>query len=177
MMLSSNKNRVNKTNKVSDVRSISVGLSKKNNIRNKRMRLEGETLGFSSRGQVSLEIMIYFIIITLLLTIISYSAMSRSNSILDEKVNMEARRVANLVAIEIDTAVSVGEGYEHIFQLPQHLYGETDYTVTISAEYQRLYVDWDDRSYTLPLVTGNITGTVSKGINTIKNEQGVIRLG
>ncbi|MCX6818778.1 MAG: hypothetical protein NT129_02135 [Candidatus Aenigmarchaeota archaeon] len=141
------------------------------------MRLEGENRRFSSsKAQVSLEIMTYIIILTLMLTIVSYAAVSRGQSILTEKINMDARRVAKLIAIEIDTAISVGDGYKNTFYIPQYLYNTKNYTLTVLPEYQRIYVDCDNSSYSVPLLTSNITGTVKKGNNIIKNENGLIKI-
>jgi uncharacterized protein (UPF0333 family) len=128
------------------------------------------------KAQVSLEIMIYIILLLLMLSIVSFAAINRSQSILTEKTNMDARRVAKLIAIEIDTAVSVGDGYRNEFSLPQYLYNTRNYTITLSPEYQRIYVDWGNSSYPVPLLTSNITGTPKKGVNIIKNENGLIKI-
>jgi len=147
----------------------------------KEIRLKGERTNrsyrvCSSKAQVSLEIMTYIIILTLMLAIVTFAAINRSNSILTEKINMDARRAAKITAIEINTAVSVGDGYRNEFSLPQYLYNAKNYTITILPEYQRIYVDWDNRSYSVPLLTSNITGSIKQGINIIKNEHGLIKI-
>ncbi len=127
------------------------------------------------RAQVSLEVMTYMVIMLLMLTLVSYVAFSKSGEIYREKINLDAKRVTKLLAIEINTAVGVGDGYKHSFFVPEHLYGDIDYTISVLGDYQRVYSRWGGNTYTVPILTGNITGDVTKGLNFIKNEDGLIR--
>lgn len=128
------------------------------------------------KAQISLEVLTYLIIMTVMLTIVTFVALEKSQAIYSEKINMDARRVLKLAAIEINTAVSIGDGYENAFSLPQQLYGQRDYTITVDPDYQRIYISWDGGSHIVPVLTNNITGTINNGVNVIKNEAGLIKL-
>lgn len=128
------------------------------------------------KAQISLEVLTYLIIMTVMLSIVTFVALEKSQAIYNEKIDMDARRVLKLAAIEINTAVSIGNGYENAFLLPQQLYGQRDYTITIDADYQRIYISWYNGTYIVPVLTSNITGTINNGVNVIKNEGGLIKL-
>lgn len=127
------------------------------------------------KAQISLEVLTYLIIMVVILGVVIYVALDKTSAIHDEKINTNARSVLKLVAIEINTAVSIGSGYENTFRIPEYLYGRTDYTITLDPDYQRIYISWSDGFDIVPILTSNITGAVNKGLNSIKNEDGLIK--
>lgn len=124
------------------------------------------------KAQVSTEFILYAAILVFILAFAAYFAVVTAGDIRTEGVNTDAKRVAAIIATEINTAVEVGDGYSRRFFLPQTLYSDTNYTVSIDA--QRVYVLWNSRSYSLPVLAGNTTGVPAKGYNTLKNVNGVI---
>ncbi len=159
--------------------------SMKNNISKKGMRLEGERTNrssvgtssdfrfFSSKGQISMEFITFLGVILLLFAFASYAAITSTLNIISENEITDARRIATTIAQEVNIAVEVGTGYTHSFYLPEYLYGGLSYTVN-SSQSRFVYIQWKDRSYYLPVLADNVTDTVKKGQNTIKNVGGVI---
>lgn len=138
------------------------------------MRLEGEKRSFfSSKGQISMEFITFLGVILVLFALASYAAVISSRDIAAENEVTDARRIASIVAYEINIAKEVGTGYSHRFSLPASLYGDSDYAVNLS-ENNFVSVLWKGRSYSLPVTAENITGIVKKGPNTIRNVNGVI---
>src|SRR3989344_8173034 len=124
---------------------------------------------FYSKGQISMEILSYYIILfgVFLLTLILVVANQRA--IEEEKSNMDARRILITAKNEIDIATNVGNGYSHSFFLPQVLQSGKDYNISVSSEDQEIRIVYNERNVTLPLLTNNITSAIKKGNNIIKN--------
>ena len=129
---------------------------------------------FYSKGQISMEILSYYIILfgVFLLTLILVVANQRA--IEEEKSNMDARRILITAKNEIDIATNVGNGYSHSFFLPQVLQGGGNYDISVSSESQEIRIVYNERNVTLPLLTNNVTSTIKKGNNIIKNSKGMI---
>ena len=127
-----------------------------------------------SKGQISMEILSYYIILfgVFLLTLILVVANQRA--IEEEKSNMDARRILITAKNEIDIATNVGDGYSHSFFLPQVLQSGKDYNISVSSEAQEIRIVYNERNVTLPLLTNNVTSTIKKGNNIIKNSKGMI---
>lgn len=118
--------------------------------------------------------MLFVFILLLIIAVASFVAFGNANQIYADNINRDARRVAELAAIEINTAAGVGDGYSHRFSMPQKLYGNTNYTVFINSN--QLYISSNARTYMIPLLAYNITGSIKFGENTIKNSKGLIQL-
>lgn len=120
-----------------------------------------------------MEFITFLGVILLLFALASYAAVVSSRDITAENEVTDARRIASVIAQEANTAVEVGTGYSHKFNLPLSLYGGSDYAVNLS-ESRFVHVLWKNKSYSLPVIADNITGVVKKGINVIRNVNGVI---
>lgn len=125
------------------------------------------------KGQISMEFVTFLGVILLLFALASYAAVISSRDITAENEATDARRIATVIAHEVNTAAEVGTGYSHRFYLPNFLYGDSNYTVNLS-ENRFVYVLWKSKSYSLPVIAENVTGVVKKGSNTIRNVNGVI---
>lgn len=124
------------------------------------------------KAQISTEFMVYIGILLIIMSFAAFFAIRTSTDLRMESINTDAKRVAGIVATEINTAVEVGDGYSRTFFLPPQAYGNTNYTLDIL--FQRVYIFWEGRSYSLPVLAENITGVPIKGYNTIRNRDGVI---
>ncbi len=127
------------------------------------------------KAQASLELIVYFTVVLIILSFITVVTLGNTQNIYTESINADARRVVTLVANEINIAVSVGSGYTHKFSLPAQLYGK-DYNVSIIPDKQSVVVVWENRSYSLPILTSNVEGNVKQGVNTVKNDNGLVRI-
>ena len=124
------------------------------------------------KAQISAEFMFYISILLIIMSFATFFAIVTGNDLRTESINTDAKRLAAAVATEINTAVEVGDGYSRNFFLPQTVYGSINYTIDIL--YQRVYIYWEGRSYSLPVLAYNITGSPAKGYTTIRNSNGVI---
>ena len=124
------------------------------------------------KAQLSMELMLYVAILLVIMSIALFFALTTSISVLVESVNTDAKLIAEKVALEVNTAVEVGGGYSHKFFLPEYAYGSTSYTINITQ--QRVYIFWNNRSYSLPVLAANVTGMPVKGNNTVRNSDGAI---
>ena len=128
-----------------------------------------------AKAQASVELIVYVSIMLVIFGVAAVSAGSKQKEIYDERVFAEARNIINSAATEIDEAVSVGDGYSHVFAMPDKILGEVNYTVGIDQYYQNVYIEWSGKNYSLPL-TSNVNGSFFKGDDKIYNRGGVITI-
>jgi hypothetical protein len=126
------------------------------------------------KGQISMEMMSYYIILFGVFLVTFIVVVSNQRIIEEEKTVMDARRILVMAKNEIDVATNVGDGYSHSFFLPQFLQGGVDYSISVSSETQEINIVYNDRNISLPLLTSNVTSSIKKGNNIIKNAKGLI---
>ena len=124
------------------------------------------------KGQISIEFMIFVTILTVIVTAFLWNNLSLQNRIVGIKTNVEAQKLSDSIAFEINAAVKAGDGYERNFYVENNFFGVSNFDISI-AEYS-VFIDWSDRSVSSRIITRNITGKVSKGWNKIKNINGEI---
>src|SRR3989344_2025071 len=129
---------------------------------------------FYPKGQVSMEILSYYIILFGVFLVTLILVVSNQRALEEEKINMDARRILVATKNEIDVATNVGDGYSHSFFIPHVLQGGGEYDISISSGSQEIRIVYNERNVTLPLLTSNITSTIKKGNNIIKNAKGLI---
>ena len=120
-----------------------------------------------------MEYITFISILLLVLLLASYSAITAGNGITNDNEITDARRIAFTVAQEINIASRIGSGYSHKFSLPELLSGGSNYSVNFS-ETRFVYILWNNKSYSLPVLAQNITGAVQKNSITIRNLNDVI---
>ncbi len=125
------------------------------------------------KAQISTEFLAYTAILVVIMVFAMFFAITTGNEARTEGINIDAKRIAGIVATEINTAVEVGDGYSHRFFLPQTLRSETNYTLQLMQ--QRVYIFWNGRSYSLPVLAGNVTGIPASGYNIVRNINGAIK--
>jgi hypothetical protein len=129
------------------------------------------------RGQSGIEFAVFFGFLIFFFVIFSIEAADRTSAISRNRMDFDAEKVGGTAATNINIAFSVGDGYSAIFYLP---YGLTDsnYTFVIFKPEQRLEIDYGQNYFkTFPLLTSNITGNLTQGMNKIKNSNGGIIFG
>ncbi len=126
------------------------------------------------RGQAGVEFMAIVAFLALLLTIIYIITNTQQSEAVSETSISSGWAVCQQIASEVSTAVSVGDGYERIFFLPQDVNGDA-YSVSIYASEQAVSVSWSSYSCRSPLITSQISGsTPCAGSNKVTNHNGVI---
>ena len=123
-------------------------------------------------AQVSLEfVVLVSILFTILLLTIYYNS-SYYVQLNSAKIFNDAQAVSDQIASEIDMALKAGDGYTRAFYAPTKISNTLDYTLEI--ENYRVKLGWSGLSTQSIILTKNVTGTVVKGQNLIKNLDGSI---
>lgn len=109
----------------------------------------------------------------------AFTAVSDANktSALERSVTMDAKRVCDAAAGEINTAESVGDGYSHSFLIPDFIFGRVNFSVQLVPETRTVACSWSGGFYESPVLAANFTGNVRKGTNTVTNFAGVVSVG
>ncbi|MBI5224669.1 hypothetical protein HY989_02270 [Candidatus Micrarchaeota archaeon] len=127
------------------------------------------------KGQSGIELAVYFSFLLMLLIVLSVETADRTKAISRSREILEAQRVGEIAAANIDVAVSVGDGYSSKFYLP---FGLTDsnYSLQIFPSSQRLEMIYTDNNFSriFPILTNNVTGSLKQGQNRIRNVKGEI---
>jgi len=127
------------------------------------------------RGQVTIEFMIFVAILIIILSILLWSDISIRYRMMDVKSNLEAQKLCDNIAFEINSAIRAGNGYRRRFYVDETVYGITDFV--ISVQDYSVFIDWDGKSVTSSITTKNITsGTIKKGWNIIENKNGELHV-
>lgn len=91
----------------------------------------------------------------------------------DEKKTIIIKDIVKTVQEEIDLAVKSTDGYERQFNLPQKIIND-DYEINTFEGI--VYANTTDGKHAIAVNIKNITGTISKGTNTITKQDGIIYL-
>lgn len=124
------------------------------------------------KGQVSIEFIAFLGVMLLILAVASFAALNANSGIAADNEVTEARRLASTIAQEINIAVEIGDGYFHVFNLPATLNG-VNYSATITSN-RFVLINWKNKTYSLPVLATNFTGTINTGQNSIRNSKDVI---
>lgn len=128
---------------------------------------------FSSRkAQASAEFMAYVVMLLVVLLVAAFIAINTTEDVRTESANNDAKRIAYVVASEINMANEIGDGYTRRFFIPEQLKNGENFSLNVAS--QRITVSWSNANYSLPLTASNITGSPIKGYNTMKNIGGVV---
>ncbi len=127
-------------------------------------------------GQLSAEFFIYYTLLSVIFMAVLVLVVNVQNSVFEESIDMDAKRVLVMSKNEIDIAVNVGEGYSHEFILPEALQGNADYSIAVVPDYQEIYISYKGKNVSLPILADSVSGSMKNGRNTIRNSGGVIAL-
>lgn len=123
---------------------------------------------------MSVEIMGLFTFLIMLLIVMIFVSYRDKFEILQYTEDVYAGNVIEKVRMAINTAVIEGDGFSSEFTVPASLNGAA-YNVTVYGN--NIYLEWSGNSRTGRVITSNITGAITKGVNRISNVGGVIVLG
>ena len=124
------------------------------------------------KSQTAIEFVILISFILFFFTVFFLAIQGNMSDKIREKQNLMVKDIALAVQDEINLALQSSDGYRREFKIPEKI-GNQDYEINITEE--MVYVRIDDE-YAMALPVTNITGDVRKGDNTIKKENGEIKL-
>jgi len=124
------------------------------------------------KGQASVEFMVLIGVLMVILAVFLWSNMSLQSRLLGIKTKVEAQELCDKIAFEVNTAVRSGDGYKRGFYVEKNFFGVSDFDISVGN--YAVFVDWKQGSVVSSIITKNITGTMTKGFNTIENKNGDI---
>jgi len=123
------------------------------------------------KAQVAMEFMIIFGLFLVGLTVTAISAWNSVASAERTSMDFEAKRITNMATGRINTAYLEGNGFSINMTIPERI-GTNDYLMFLEGSTLMLQVN--GILYSGRLLTPNITGSISKGENMVKNVNGGI---
>jgi len=127
------------------------------------------------RGEVSIEFIVLICLILIIFTFMITIIGLKNKDISESMIYSDAQRIADTIASEINTASRI-EGYYREFEIPEKIAGIENYSVVINTDFRFVQVKWDNKNKISNIVTENVSGTISRGLNKIRNEGGVIKI-
>lgn len=125
------------------------------------------------KGETSIEFLVFVGIILVFFVFFFGIIGSKTKEINESTLFYEAQSVADKIADEINIAARF-EGYYREFSVPDSLVNRYNYSVVFHKDLRLVEVKWNSNSAMSSLVTKNISGNISMGLNRIRNENGVI---
>jgi hypothetical protein len=107
------------------------------------------------RGQASIESLMTVVFALLILMVVSILALQKSNEAGDLKTKNDARRVLNIFTDNVNNIAQQGSGFYRYFTLPDALYGEREYNISVYGNLAEL--SSGDYADTAELLTSNVT--------------------
>ncbi|MGC8812375.1 MAG: hypothetical protein ACP5O8_02200 [Candidatus Aenigmatarchaeota archaeon] len=131
------------------------------------------TLRISFKAQVTAEFIYLLGAFTffLLAFIVAYSW--RNTRIQEQTMLFELERIGDEAANQVNLAHLSGDGFSKEYYLPEKVAGFY-YNITIYGNILR--INTSKTSYTVALITSNVTGNFSVGRNLIRNIKGEVSL-
>ena len=124
------------------------------------------------RGQSSVEFLVYISIAILIFTYVMWSTSSLQDQLNSIKTNVEAERLCNKIAFEVNSAVRSGDGYGRKFYVEKNIFGISDFQISVGN--YSVFIDWNKGSVSSSVIIKNINGVVDTGFNNIENINGEI---
>ncbi|RLI90508.1 MAG: hypothetical protein DRO89_05740 [Candidatus Altiarchaeales archaeon] len=123
----------------------------------------------SMKGQTTVEMIIVVALILIVFTVSVLVAHRKTVESNDFKMMLDAKRIAQSIADNINTIAEQGPGYYRYFTLPPYISGGYDYNISIYGNF--VEITWESRygeqGYITQIVTGNATKyCLDKGGNT-----------
>lgn len=130
----------------------------------------------SHKAEASLEFM-FFIGILMVFFVFFIGIIGLNNNDIDEStVFTSATNILNTATSEINSASRI-EGYYSEFYIPETLADGEGYNITIYNNLRLVGIEWGQGENLMSNIhTNNTKGNISAGTNTIKNENGVVKI-
>jgi hypothetical protein len=113
----------------------------------------------SERGQTTIEMIVVIGLILIVFTVVVLFAHRKNLESNDFKMMLDAKRVGQSIADNINTIAEQGSGYYTYFTLPPRIFGEREYNISVYGNF--VEIDWESRSgeqrWSTQLVTANVS--------------------
>ncbi len=127
------------------------------------------------KAQSTVEAMIVFAVLLILFTsIFAYTTLVEKD-VWRTRETIYARDLCDSVGWSINQVYQAGEGASSFVYLPETLYGNIDYNITIYPEPQIIEIVWLEKRYLISLLTPEILGNLQlqPGRLNITNNGGI----
>lgn len=118
------------------------------------------------KGQAAIEFIIVFTILIAVLIAVTYNSHLTANDINSVAAEGALTDALDSMKFEIDTVYLGGDGFSSNITIPDEINGK-NYTVNITNGFIIVNISGDIKN--TQLMTNNISGTLKKGVNVVKN--------
>ena len=125
------------------------------------------------RAQTAIEFVILVGFILFFFTAFFLAIQENMSDKINEKQNLMLKETALAIQDEINLALESGEGYSREFKIPDKI-GNRDYEGSLVED--MVYLKTTNEKYAIALPIAKVSGEVVKGTNTIKKENGEIKI-
>jgi hypothetical protein len=109
--------------------------------------------GRKSQGSPEFNVVVSFVLLLfLIILLISFQKQDEMN---DLQVFLDAKRVAQTLADNIDMISRNGDGYYRYFSLPEYLHGHLAYEINTSDNF--VWINYTDTTWATSIITSNVT--------------------
>lgn len=107
------------------------------------------------RAQVSMELITALVILLLILVVLTLYSMEKSTESRDIRTFIDAKRICNSIADNLDMIQQQGRGYYKYFNIPESLEGNYAYNVSINNSV--VEISWGGRAWAVTTIAPNVT--------------------
>ena len=116
--------------------------------------------------QSTIEFIMVFTLVLAALIVILFISSEKVQDINSEMVEVEARKVLSKIVTKLNTVVLEGNGFSSNLTIPQQILN-MNYTIQIQSNF--VTITLQNITYIDNILTDNVTGTLQKGVNVIRN--------
>ena len=118
-----------------------------------------------------MEFMILFILFLVAITVALAVAVHRTNAVSQAQLDLSAKMVLDSARDKINTAFLEGDGFSTRVTMPERIL-RLGYTLDVNSN--EVILRMGGKTYISYLLTTNVTGSFSKGVNLVTNRDGEI---
>jgi len=130
----------------------------------------------SQKAEVSTEFIAFLGILLLFFVFFVGIIGMKTNDINESTVYTSANNILDTVVNEINTASRI-DGYHREFFIPEKLTDGEDYNITIYNDLRMIKIEWNQgKNLMSNIQTNNTQGNITGGTNTIRRENGMVKI-
>ncbi len=123
------------------------------------------------KAQASVEFVLIFMFLLVALIIGFMISFSKTNEVSQSQIKLEADRILIQASNTINTVYLEGPGFSTTVTLPQTILG-LNYSMQIDSN--RLLLFCNNKIFSKPILTRNVTGNIIPGPNLMENSAGEV---
>jgi hypothetical protein len=120
-----------------------------------------------------MEFMVLFTLFLVVAGIALYASIDRTRDITDAKIGVEASSLVSRITTTVNSVYLQGDGFSTSMVLPYKIVS-LDYNTSFQSN--QLLLTAAGKLYTGYVLTGNVTGNLTSGTNTIRNSGGWVMI-